>query len=299
MINTSYVILFLILQKKLSRNLETNRYTIIRRSTSNVATKGKSITKPRTCHGTVSRKSNRERASTVPQLLQGLSYRYPRIREKHIKTTLKNTNDRRLTMTTPHFEEWLERDELTNELSLPLTSSVVPKSKHEMLYVHLDFENNLTKDALIHSGAYFSAIASKDLDTKKQKAPKNIFKIDDLPNFQIQVANGHLEKPLATTTPKFDFEDNTFAELFDVLKKLTGPIIGLQFMRNNSVVMDTTNGVIHFRHLTMQVKLASIETSAELQPFLTDDALTKPPRTTKTITTFVDHFSGRTEYNRY
>ena len=123
-----------------------------------------------------------------------------------------------------------------------------------MLYVPLDFENNLTVDALVDSGAFVSAIAHDDLDTIKQKAPNNILKIDDPPNFQIKVANGQLEKPLSTATLKFEIGDNTFAEHFVVMKKLTGPINGLHFMRNNSLVIDTTHGLIHFPHLTMQVK---------------------------------------------
>ena len=67
------------------------------------------------------------------------------------------------------------------------------KRKQEMLYVPLDFENNLTVDALVDSGAFVSAIAQNDLDTTKEKAPNNFLKIDDPPNFQIQVANGQLE----------------------------------------------------------------------------------------------------------
>ena len=60
-----------------------------------------------------------------------------------------------------------------------------------MLYVPLDFKNNLTVDALVDSGAFVSPIAQNDLDTIKEKAPNNILKIDDPPKFQIQVANGH------------------------------------------------------------------------------------------------------------
>ena len=104
-----------------------------------------------------------------------------------------------------------------------------------MLYVPLDFENNLTVDALVDSGAFVSAIAQDDLDTIKQKAPNNILKNDNPPNFQLQVANGQLERPLSTATLKFEIGDNTFAEHLVVIKKLTGPIIGLHFMRNNSV----------------------------------------------------------------
>ena len=73
------------------------------------------------------------------------------------------------------------------------------------------------------------------------------------------------------------------------MKKLTGPIIGLHFMRNNSVVIDTTHGLTHFPHLTMQVKTASSETTTKPQPVITDEALIIPPTTTKTITAFIDH----------
>ena len=105
------------------------------------------------------------------------------------------------------------RDEQTNEVYLPLTSIVVLKRKQEILYVPLDFENNLTVDALVDSGAFVSAIAQNDLDTIKQKTPKIILKIDDPPNFQMQVANGQLEKPLATVTLEFETGDNFFDEI--------------------------------------------------------------------------------------
>ena len=97
--------------------------------------------------------------------------------------------------------------------------------------------------------------------TQWNKAPNNILEIDDPPYFQIQVANGQLEKPLSTATLKFEIGDITFAEHFVVMKKLTGPIFGLHFMRHNSVVIDTTHGLTHFPHLTMQVKTASTETT--------------------------------------
>ena len=156
-----------------------------------------------------------------------------------------------------------------------------------MLYVPLDFENNLTVDALVDSGVFVSAIAQDDLATKNEKAPNNILKIDNPPKFQIQVANGQLEKPLSTATLKFEIGKNTFAEHFVVMKKLTGPIIGLHFVRNNSV--DTTHGLIHFPYLAMQAKTASSETPTKPQPVITDEAETIPPTTTKTITAFVDH----------
>ena len=210
--------------------------------------------------------------------------------EQHITTTPdKEMTTPPLTTATPLIEEGLVRDEQTNEMYLPLTSTVVLKRKQEMLYVPLDFEKNHTVDALVESGAFVSAIAQDDLEMIKQKAPNNFLKIDNPPNFQIQVANGQLEKPISTATLKFEIGDNSFAEHFVVMKKLTGPIIGLHFMRNNSVVIDTTHGLIHFPHLTMQVKTASSETTTKPQPVIMDADLTIPPWTTKTVTDFIDH----------
>ena len=60
-------------------------------------------------------------------------------------------------------------------------------------------------------------------------------------------------------------------------------------MRNNSVAIDTTHGLIHFPHLTMQVKTASSETTTKPQINITDEALTIPPMATETITAFIDH----------
>ena len=210
--------------------------------------------------------------------------------EQHVVTAPNgDTTTPPLTTATPLIEERLVRDEQTNEIYLPLTSTVVPKRKQEMLYVPLDFENNLTVDALVDSGAFVSAIAQNDLETIKQKAPNNILKIDCPPNFQIQVSNGQLEKPSSTATLKFEIGGNSFVEHFVVMKKLTGPKFGLHFMRNNSVLIDTTHRPKHFPHLTMQVETASRETTTKPQPVITDEALTIPPTTTRTITAFIDH----------
>ena len=60
-------------------------------------------------------------------------------------------------------------------------------------------------------------------------------------------------------------------------------------MKHNSVVIDTTHGLIHFPHLTMQVKSASSQASAKRQPLLIHNGVTIPQMTTKTITAFVGH----------
>ena len=201
--------------------------------------------------------------------------------KQHVTTTRAgNTTVPTLTTTSRLIEEGLVRDEQTDEMYLPLNSTVVLNRKQEMLYVLLDFQNNLMVDALVDSGAFVSAIAQNDLDTIKGKAPNNIIKIDDPANFQIQVANGQLEEPLSTATLKLKIGDNNFAEHLVVMKKLTGPIMGLHFMRNNSVIIDTTHGLIHFPHLTMRNKTPSSETTTKPQPVITDGALTIPPTTT-------------------
>ena len=194
-------------------------------------------------------------------------------------------------ITISQIEKRLVRDDSTNELYMPLSSTIVLKRKKEMLYVLLDFENGLTIDAFLDSGAYVSAIAQNELDRIKQQSPPNILKTDDPPHFLIQVANGQLEKPPANTTVKFDIRDHIFAEHFVVMKNLTGLIKGLHFMRHNCVVIDTTHGLIHFPYLTMQVKNALSQTSDKLQAVLIHDNKTIPQMTTKTITAFVDHVS--------
>ena len=178
------------------------------------------------------------------------------IQRNAISLTTYGNGDHNISLpeiTTSQIQEQLVRDDITNKLYMPIFTTIVLKQKKEMLHVPLDFEYGLTIDALVDSGACVSAIAQKELDRIQQQAPSNIIKIDDPPNFQIQVANGQLEKPTATATLKYDIGDHIFAEHFAVMKNLTGPIIGLHFMKHNSVVIDTTHGVIHFPHLTMQV----------------------------------------------
>ena len=194
-------------------------------------------------------------------------------------------------ITTSQIEARLVRDDITNDLYMPLSSTSVLKRKKEMLYVPLEFENGLTIDALVDSGDYVSALALKELDRIKQEAPFDILKLHYPPNFQIQVANGQLEKPIATTTIKFDLGHHIFAEHFVVMKNPTGPIIGLHFMRHNSVVIDSTHGFMHFPHLTMQVKSALSQTSTKPQAVLIHDSIIIPQMTTKTIKAFIDHLS--------
>ena len=207
------------------------------------------------------------------------------------KTTFDNGDDNIFhpKITTSQIEEQFVRDDNTNEQHMPLSSTIVLKRKKERLYVPLNFGIGLNLDAFVDSGACVSAIAKKQLDKIKQQAQSNILKIDDPPNFQIQVANVQMDKPKATATLEFDIGDHTFSEHFVVMKNLTRPRLELHFMRHNSVAIDTTHGLIHFPHLTMQVKSASSGASAKSQAVILHDSMTVPPMKTKTITAFVDH----------
>ena len=62
-------------------------------------------------------------------------------------------------------------------------------------------------------------------------------------------------------------------------------------MRHYSVVIDTTHGLIHFSHLTMQVKNPVCKASAKPPPVFIRDNITVSPLTTKTYTAFVDRAS--------
>ena len=110
------------------------------------------------------------------------------IERNEIGLTISDNGDDNISppeITTSQIQEKLLRDDITNELYMPLSSTIVLKRNKEMLNVPLDFENGLTIDALVDSGAYVSAIAQKELDRIQQQAPSNILKIDDPPKFQI------------------------------------------------------------------------------------------------------------------
>ena len=55
------------------------------------------------------------------------------------------------------------------------------------------------------------------------------------------------------------------------------------------MVFETTQGLLNFPHLTIQLKLPQIEQLPCPNLFSLMMALRIPPKTTKTITTFVDH----------
>ena len=130
---------------------------------------------------------NQTRSAVVPSLNDSKKPS-SEIQENEIDMTTSDNGDDNIpppVITISQIEERLVRDEITKELYIPLSSTIVQKRKKEMLYVPLDFEKGLTIDTLVDSGAYVCAVAQKELDRIKQQSPSNFLKTDDPPNSQV------------------------------------------------------------------------------------------------------------------
>ena len=91
------------------------------------------------------------------------------------------------------------------------------------------------------------------------------------------VANGQLETPKSTIELKFEIGDIEFHEIFIVMEHLTGPIIGLMFLRRNHTVLDMIQGILNFPFFSMQLKTADHKYSNVLEPILNPTEITIPP----------------------
>ena len=60
------------------------------------------------------------------------------------------------------------------------------------------------------------------------------------PPFKLQVANGDIEAPTKTILLQFEIGVWNFKETFIVFLRLTGPIIGLTFLKSNSAILDVS-----------------------------------------------------------
>ena len=108
-------------------------------------------------------------------------------------------------------------------------------------------------------------------------APQSIVKEGPAPTFQIMVANAQLETPKSTVELKFEVGDIEFHEIFIVMEKLTGPIIGLMFLQRNHTVLDMRQGILNFPYFSMHFKTADHKYSNVLEPILNPDDITIPP----------------------
>ena len=136
---------------------------------------------------------------------------------------------------------------------LPLSTNLPLNNKRKMLYFPMDF-GELNVDGLIDTGALSSAIPEADLRKIRLLAPHTTLNEGPTPEFQIMVANGQLEAPIATVELQFEVGDITFRKNFIVMTNLTSRLIGLLFLQRNSTILDMRQGILNFPFFSMQLK---------------------------------------------
>ena len=136
---------------------------------------------------------------------------------------------------------------------LPLSINLPLKNKRKMLYFSMDF-GELNIEGPIDTGALSNAIPEADLRKIRLLAPHRIINEGPPPEFQIMVAKGQLEAPIATVELQFEVGDITFREKFIVKTNLTSPLIGLLFLQRNSTILDMRQGILNFPFFSMQLK---------------------------------------------
>ena len=103
------------------------------------------------------------------------------------------------------------------------------------------------------------------------------------PEFQIMVANGQLEAPIATVELQFEIGDITFREKFIVMTNLTSPLIGLLFLQRNSTILDMRQGILNFSFFSMQLKNEDRTYPNVIEPILNPVETTLQPGKRTTI----------------
>ena len=165
---------------------------------------------------------------------------------------------------------------------IPLSTKLPLKNKRKMLYFPMDF-GELNIDGLINTGALSSAIPEADLRKIRLLAPHTILNEGPPPEFQIMVANGQLEEPIATVKLQFQVGDITFREKFIVMTNLTSPLIGLVFLQRNSTILDMRQGILTFPFFSMQLKNEDRTYPNVLEPILNPVETTLQPGKRTTI----------------
>ena len=98
------------------------------------------------------------------------------------------------------------------------------------------------------------AIPEADLRKMQLLDPHKILGEGPPPEFQIMVANGQLEAPIATLEMQLEISDITYRENFIVLTNLTSPLIGLLFLKRNRTILDMRQGILNFPFFSMQLE---------------------------------------------
>ena len=122
-----------------------------------------------------------------------------------------------------------------------------------MLYFPKHF-GKLIIDGLLDTGALSSAIPETHFRKFRLLAPHTVLCESPPPEFQIMVANGKLEAPIATVEFQFEVGDITFREKFTFMTNITSPLIGLLFLQRNSTIIDMRQGILNIPLFSMQLK---------------------------------------------
>ena len=152
-----------------------------------------------------------------------------------------------------------------------------------MIYLPLEF-GKITMDRLVNSGPFINAITWSD---------HNLIKMNSegvpQPPFKIECANGQLEQPIGTDDIQFNIGTYRFADTFVILSKTSFPIIGLNIMRKNRVVIDTANGTINFPHVEMTLAMKNEMKNCNPKPLqiMAERNQTLLPQQTTTVSTVV------------
>ena len=83
---------------------------------------------------------------------------------------------------------------------------------------------------------------------------KDIIKELDPPPFKLEVAIGDIETPTITIMLKFEIGDWCFKELLIVAQRITGHILGLTLVKYFNAILDVSQGLLHFPHLTYSIE---------------------------------------------
>ena len=150
---------------------------------------------------------------------------------------------------------------------LPLSTNLPLKIERKMLYFPKDFgELNIVD--LIDTGDLSTAIPEAYLRKIRLLAPHTILNEGPPPEFQIMVAKGQLEAPIATVDLQFEVGDITFREKFIVMTNLTSPSIGLLFLQRNSTILDMRQGILNFPIFSMQLRNEDRTYSNVIEPIV-------------------------------
>ena len=165
---------------------------------------------------------------------------------------------------------------------LPLSTNLPLKNKRKILYFPMDF-GELNSDGLIDTGALSSAIPEANLSKIRLLAPHTLLNEGPPPEFQIVVANGQLEAPIATVELQFEVGDIKLREKFLVVTNLTSPLIGLLFLQRNSTILDMRQRNLNFPFFSMQLKNEDRTYPIVIEPILNPVETTLQPGKRTTI----------------